>query len=381
MQKLLYKILLFYFIIFILIPYPIFANNNSTEFTILVNNKILDLNEYVVYKDGHFSSRSTKIKPVGKNKFLINSNGLSFYIEIIKDKNPIAILSVSDAKCELKNNQLSINKTTLNKTDYFYLLLKENNKIMITKVKKMLLDNSQYMKIVNKNNTLSLKFIPKDLVYLKGKVNAEVTNSMRLEKNAAVQLGIMIKDANKKEINDFVIRSAYRSYNDQRSIYTSYLNKFKKGYPHDYISVTTRYVQKPGMSEHQTGLAIDISSKSRNNYSSFEQTTHYKWLKQNSWKYGFIIRYPKDKTKITGISFEPWHLRYVGRPLAELLYKNNWTLEEFTNYVTKNKFMIFKTYQGKYYLFTRNGYQILNKLKIISKKFKLCLDIHIEPQV
>lgn len=361
MKKIISKILLFYFILFILIPYPVFANNISTEFVIISNNKIFDINKYIVYKDKHFSSINNNAKFIDKNKFFIYLNGFKLYFEIFNGKNPFAVMAISNAKSELKNNQLTINKYSQNNTNYYYLNLYLKNKIIITNGKKISLENSQYVRIVNKNNPLSAKFIPKSLVYLKGKVNAEVTNSMRLEKNAALQLGKMIKDANKTGLNGFVIRSAYRSYNDQSSIYTSYLNKFKKIYPNDYVSVTARYVQKPGMSEHQSGLSIDISSKSRNDYSSFEETKHYKWLKQNSWKYGFIIRYPKDKTKITGISFEPWHLRYVGEPLAELLYKNNWTLEEFTNYITKNKFMIFKTYQGKYYFFTRNGYQILNK--------------------
>ena len=360
MRKVFSKILLFHFLLFILIPHPVFANNIPPKFIVIVNNKVFDVNEYIVYKDSLFISKNTSAKSIDKNKFIIYFDGFKFYIELINDKNPFAILSVSNAKCELKNNQLVINKSSLNKTDYFYLTLYFKNKIMLTNGKKIVLSNSQYMKIVNKDNPLSPKFVPKNLAYLKGTVNAEITNNMRLDKNAAMQLGIMIKDANKKGISGFVIKSAYRSYNDQSNIYVSYLNRFRKVY-HDYKTITAKYVQKPGMSEHQTGLAIDISSKSRNDYSSFEQTSHYKWLKQNSWKYGFIIRYPKDKTKITGISFEPWHLRYVGNPFSELLYKNNWTLEEFANHIAKNKFIIFKTYQGKHYLITSNGYQVLNK--------------------
>ncbi|KRQ86389.1 D-alanyl-D-alanine carboxypeptidase [Caloramator mitchellensis] len=359
MRRLFFKILLFYLLLFILIKIPVFANEVSKKFIVKVNNKIIDVNNYIVYKDGRFVAKNTSTKAISNNKFLINFDGINFYIELINDKEPFAILSVSNAICEIKHNQLIINKSSLNKTDYFYLNISLKNKIIIINSKKIILDNSQYMKIVNKNNPLASNFIPKDLVYLKGKINAEVTNSMRLKRNAAMQLGSMIKEANRNGVRDFVIRSAYRSYNDQTNIYTSYLNRFKKIYPNDYRIITAKYVQKPGMSEHQTGLAIDISSKSRNNYSSFEQTNHYKWLKQNSWKYGFIIRYPKDKTKITGISFEPWHLRYVGEPFAELLYRNNWALEEFTNHISKEKFIVFKSYQGIYYLITDNKYKLL----------------------
>jgi hypothetical protein len=87
----------------------------------------------------------------------------------------------------------------------------------------------------------------------------------------------------------------------------------------------------PGSSEHQTGLSIDVSSDSVGCAleESFGATADGKWLAKNCHKYGFIIRYPKNKTKITGYSYEPWHIRYVGRKLATYLYKNDLTLEEY----------------------------------------------------
>ena len=85
---------------------------------------------------------------------------------------------------------------------------------------------------------------------------------------------------------------------------------------------------KPGHSEHQTGLAVDVEG-SNNDYDKFESSIEFNWMINNSYKYGFILRYPKGKENITGFKYEPWHYRYVGIELAKYLYKNNLTLEEY----------------------------------------------------
>ena len=97
---------------------------------------------------------------------------------------------------------------------------------------------------------------------------------------------------------------------------------------------TNRYSAKPGYSEHQTGLSIDVSASSIGNRlsESFGSTDEGIWLAAHAHEYGFIIRYPKDKASITGYAYEPWHIRYVGIELATYLYENNLTLEEYYNY-------------------------------------------------
>ncbi|MDD6032375.1 MAG: D-alanyl-D-alanine carboxypeptidase family protein, partial [Oscillospiraceae bacterium] len=97
---------------------------------------------------------------------------------------------------------------------------------------------------------------------------------------------------------------------------------------------TALYVAKAGYSEHNLGLAADIVSSdwySKNSglESWFDQTPHYQWLSENAWKYGFILRYPKDKTDITGIGYEPWHYRYVGVEAAKIIYDEGLTFEEY----------------------------------------------------
>lgn len=92
-----------------------------------------------------------------------------------------------------------------------------------------------------------------------------------------------------------------------------------------------KYSAKPGMSEHQTGLAIDLSTPSIKNelVEKFDTTKEGIWLRDNCYKYGFIIRYPKSKEDITGYAYEPWHVRYVGKEVAQEIYDKALTLEEY----------------------------------------------------
>jgi len=114
------------------------------------------------------------------------------------------------------------------------------------------------------------------------------------------------------------IISGFRSYEHQERTYTYWCNL----YGEDYAKMISA---KPGTSEHQTGLAIDINSLQ----TSYGDTAEGKWLAANAHKYGFIIRYPKDKTPITGYNYEPWHLRYLGKQISAQVYKSGLCLEEF----------------------------------------------------
>ena len=97
--------------------------------------------------------------------------------------------------------------------------------------------------------------------------------------------------------------SAYRSYQTQKRLYQTYVAT-------DGQELAESYSARPGYSEHQTGLSVDINTADF--YSNFQNTDTYRWLRENSWKYGFILRYPEGKERITGYQFEPWHYRYVG---------------------------------------------------------------------
>jgi D-alanyl-D-alanine carboxypeptidase len=118
--------------------------------------------------------------------------------------------------------------------------------------------------------------------------------------------------------------TAYRSYDFQKILFDSYVEK-------EGEEAANKYSAKPGQSEHQTGLSVDVSSPSVGYQLSNEygETPEGKWLAGHAHEFGFIIRFPKGKEDITGYQYEPWHIRYVGRAAAEEIYKEGLTLEEF----------------------------------------------------
>ena len=114
------------------------------------------------------------------------------------------------------------------------------------------------------------------------------------------------------------VQSGFRSYSYQKQLYDNYAAQ-------DGKAAADRYSARPGHSEHQTGLAFDLNSLS----TSFGETPEGKWLANNCWKYGFIIRYPQGKESITGYMYEPWHVRYLGKDTAKAVYESGLTLEEY----------------------------------------------------
>ena len=170
--------------------------------------------------------------------------------------------------------------------------------------------------LVNKHYKLDEDFVPDDLVEFDQKYcNDEVQEGNR---EAVVAFKNMYEAA-KKEGLGLVINSSYRSYQDQENI----CNTFKDLYGEGYV---TKYVALPGFSEHQTGLAVDIGSTSSK---VFAESKEYEWMKENAYKYGFILRFTKANAYITGFRSEPWHYRYVGKKVAKYIYDNNISLEEY----------------------------------------------------
>ena len=123
------------------------------------------------------------------------------------------------------------------------------------------------------------------------------------------------------------INNAYRSKDEQTQIFENKMNDYEnKGYTKEKAYEQTKLtVQVPGYSEHETGLAIDFSDEGHYD----ENEKMWEWLKNNAYKYGFILRYPEDKYEITKIDYEPWHYRYVGKKAAKEITNKNLTLEEY----------------------------------------------------
>lgn len=186
-----------------------------------------------------------------------------------------------------------------------------------------LLKTSEYIVLTNRDNLLDENYVPQDLTEDLDcrKISYD---PIKMRQTAADALYALFDAAQKDDIYLYA-HSGYRSYKTQN---TMYYNRLKKN-----NGVDDGYVAYPGSSDHQTGLGIDVINKAgigKKFTKAFGDTKHGKWLAENCWDYGFIIRYQADKEDITQIEYEPWHLRYVGVQVAQYMRDNHLSLEEFT---------------------------------------------------
>lgn len=165
--------------------------------------------------------------------------------------------------------------------------------------------------LVNKTYSIPKDYKIDDLV--------QISSKCSLRKIAYKPFKLLASDAAAIGLNIYA-STCYRSYAFQNILYSNYVKR-------DGIEAAEKYSARPGYSEHQTGLSVDVNTVNN----AFSYTLESKWLNDNCHRYGFIIRYPQNKENITGYQYEPWHLRYVGNELAKVLYNNgNWlTIEEY----------------------------------------------------
>ena len=178
--------------------------------------------------------------------------------------------------------------------------------------------SKEYLILVNKFNYLSNDYAPEDLssislnyAYSGHQVREEVNNAYLNMARMAKEDGITL-----------LVNSSYRDYETQDEIY-------KEFYMSEGINYADSYAARPGHSEHQTGLSLDIFTKGFSTTDDFEQSDAYNWLINNSYKYGFILRYPKDKEYLTGYNYESWHYRYLGIDVATKVYESGLTYDEY----------------------------------------------------
>lgn len=200
----------------------------------------------------------------------------------------------------------------------FKITVKNNPNVKISKSTKGYTIKNYYgvtyvdgVVIANKTYSLPSNFAPNNLVAINGYIKV-----VDYVKDAFLSLS---SDAKAIGLNIYA-SSGYRSYSNQKYIYENYVSM-------DGKENADRYSARAGYSEHQTGLAIDVNTIDM----TFDNTSESVWLRENAYKYGFIIRYPKGKEEITGYMYEPWHIRYVGKELSNKLYKDGSyiTLEEY----------------------------------------------------
>ena len=183
--------------------------------------------------------------------------------------------------------------------------------------------------VVNKQNPLNpIDYVPKDLVAPQFPVLNANPYGRKLRKEAskaAYKLAMAMKAAGKGSL---VIQSAYRSYAEQKTIHARQVEKYG-------LTTGEALAARPGYSEHQTGWAMDVSARGQGCQIRvcFGQTKAGRWLAENAWRFGFIIRYPSEAMEVTGYQYEPWHLRYVGQGLAMVMHDDKVrVLEKFFGY-------------------------------------------------
>ena len=160
---------------------------------------------------------------------------------------------------------------------------------------------------------------------------ANIDETRQFDARAIDYLTDMLNDMRKDGIVNIWVQSAYRSVARQKELYDNKMNEYlEEGKTQEEAQkLTEEYINKPGSSDHNLGLAVDF------NYvdNSFAKTDAYKWLLKNAENYGFILRYPKDKEDITKIEYESWHWRYVGEEHAKKMNELDMCLEEYVEYL------------------------------------------------
>lgn len=205
------------------------------------------------------------------------------------------------------------------------------NQIAIEGDRKEIQNPDNILVLVNKEFSLSGEYRPNDLVKpeIAFSFGEQDLEKSLIRQEAAHAIEEMFRKAKEENIELYAV-SGYRSYDRQKDLFDAEVKRAG-------ADIAAQAVALPGQSEHQTGLTMDIASKSTNlNLTEeFGETPEGKWLAENAHKYGFILRYPKGKESITQYQYEPWHFRYVGVKAATAIFENNWTLEEFFQQVKK----------------------------------------------
>ncbi len=298
-----------------------YALNNPYDenFTKFINNKDFifeNLDAYYTYMDDNPDASiddiiylvnndidyeySDMLKTLIKQKYFIKAR-LDRYISYIKDYPKLTLTEVvTNVNCNLDY-------------DYYTNITKSDTSLGI-----LMIANKYY----NLDEDFSYNLVTIDNNYTRvsgAQLNSEAYEAFKKLSDAAKEKGLSI-----------LSQSAYRSYNTQATIYSSYVLQ-------DGLDWTDRWSARAGHSEHQTGLALDVLTNTNKSLGDFEGTKEFDWMKENSYKYGFILRYPENSTLQTGYGYEPWHYRYVGIEAAKVIYDEKITFDEYYAYYVLKK--------------------------------------------
>lgn len=184
--------------------------------------------------------------------------------------------------------------------------------------------------LINTNTPIIDIALPTDIVTLSTlETDFSFEQTVEMSEHILHPFSEMMKAAHEDGVDHFIVNSSFRDNIAQQQLYDT---------------MAADLALPPGYSEHNAGLSIDIGSTN----GQMEGSREAAWLEKNAAAYGFILRYPPNKSHITNIAHEPWHYRYVGLPHSHIIDKNNWTLEEYLAYLQKEK-VINTTYKGLHY--------------------------------
>lgn len=309
---------------------------------------------------------------------LIDLNALANYCGIVKEEaNYMATFKVNNtyitiengskiatingikkempAKAQIKNGYCMIPLSTVLDSFFGIQMSADNKSASVTKITENMYiieknpkieyatDISQYIEyinskdeyiytLLNKHNPIDEEFEPDDLAAIPSAFSRK-DKTIYLQNTAMMALEAMFNDMMADGITDAYIQSSYRSHSYQAMLFNMYIeNEMANGLSREEAEkMANKYSAKPEYSEHRTGLAVDFTTKSIGGTVDdiFETTEACSWLKANSWKYGFVLRYPKDKENVTGYMYESWHYRFVGLEIASIMHQTGLCYEEY----------------------------------------------------
>lgn len=196
--------------------------------------------------------------------------------------------------------------------------------------------DDELLMLVNSDYRVDKDYQPQNLVNT-SKKTLSTKGRLLLREPAAAAYYDMVAAYKKASRRPLYSISGYRDWDYQEKLFTTKMaGRQSMGQTREQAYANTlEYTALPGTSEHQTGLAVDLSSNNRLS-DSFRSTVQGKWLLDNCWDFGFILRYDEAKCDVTKIAYEPWHYRYVGLPHSQIIRDNGWVLEEYVDYLHQN---------------------------------------------
>ena len=299
-------------------------SKENIDMLVSINDKDI-ISNFINNKDFDNDMLDSYINFYNKNKEVSPSN----IIKVVNNNiDTISDFVYDDIIIDLIDEQYFIRDNTVRYINYYH----DNNTLSASSIITNVNSNLDYafytntssadlskdnLILVNKFYYLDEDYEPDDLVPIE---NGYTSWGGYLRSETYEAFKEMVDAAYEDDINLYSV-SPYRSYQTQNKLYNNYAS-------YDGYDKADTYSARPGFSEHQTGLAVDINSTD----DSFAYTTEAKWLEDNAYKYGFILRYPEGKEYITGYQYEPWHFRYVGKSVAKEIYNLDITYEEYYAY-------------------------------------------------